>query len=303
MTAVGVDVGGTKILAAAFGAGDQEARVESVTPIGRPGDLVAAITAAVGTIRNRLDEPITGVGIGIPGRVDTAGGTVRGAVNLGLGAQPLEIAALVGRQLSVVCHVDNDVNCAALGAFELLRRQLAGDELVYLSIGTGLAAGVILDGKVRRGQRGLAGEIGHLPMDGDRKCRCGLNGCLEVVASGETLARQWPTTDGLPAAQALVAAVAAGDRGATQVLAEFATHLADAVHVLAVTYDVEPIIVGGGVADAGEPLLDAVRSVLRERESASDFARALALSERLLLKPDGPVGAIGAAALVRQEGS
>jgi predicted NBD/HSP70 family sugar kinase len=227
---------------------------------------------------------------------------VRQAVNLGVGDEPLDVVGLLTAACSVRCCVDNDVNIAALGAFELLRHDRDIANLAYLSVGTGIAAGIILDGHLHRGRRGVAGEIGHLPVDRDGpECECGLRGCLEAVASGPAIARHWPATATTSAAEGLLAAALDGDRDARAAVELIADHLAHAVYVLAVTFDVDCIIVGGGVADAGEPLLDAIRSGVSRLEARSRFVASLELGQRIELKPAGAVGAVGAAALAMSD--
>ena len=94
------------------------------------------------------------------------------------------------RATGVPTLVENDVNAAAFGASMVM----GCADLAYLSIGTGVAAGLIFDGRLRRGAHGVAGEIGHLPVDpGGPACECGQRGCLETVASGAAIARRWPS--------------------------------------------------------------------------------------------------------------
>ncbi len=128
------------------------------------------------------------IGVGVPGRVDPAEGTVTLAVNLGWRDFPLK-AALETR-LGRPCIVENDARAAAIGLHE---RGVLGDfdDLAYLAVGTGIAAGVVLDGTLHRGARGLAGEIGHAIADRDGPvCACGQHGCLEAFVSGPAIARR-----------------------------------------------------------------------------------------------------------------
>ena len=126
-----------------------------------------------------------------------------------------------------------------------------------MSVGTGIAAGFVLDGRLRRGRRGLTGEIGHIPVDRSGPfCHCGQQGCLEAVASGPAIARRWPAANGQTPTVALVSAANDGNPDASAILDEVAGHLALAVTLVALTVDPEIVVLGGGVADAGEPLLD-----------------------------------------------
>jgi len=219
------------------------------------------------------------IGVGIPGLIDRATGTVRHAVNLGLGDQPVELAAGLRNSMRTEVVVDNDVNVAAVGAGAVLGRP--GD-LAYLSVGTGIAAGFLLDGRIRRGAHGAAGEIGHISVDPTGPhCECGQRGCLETMASGSAILERQTAGESV------------GD--------EVAGHLAWAVAVIAQTVDPQTIVLGGGVIDALPELVDAVRSTLRARAAASPMLAALNLADRVAVVPAGvPAGALGAALLARQ---
>ncbi|HEX8803769.1 MAG TPA: ROK family protein, partial [Acidimicrobiales bacterium] len=209
----GLDVGGTKTLAVATGpAGTILATVRRPTVSGSGDAVLRSLTETLQELAGAAGVPDDGfaaVGIGIPGLVDVQAGTVRYAVNLGLGATPLPLADHVGGRAQAPVVVDNDVNVAAIGAAAALRCR----DLAYLSVGTGIAAGLLLGGRLRRGARGAAGEIGHLPVDPDGPaCDCGQRGCLEAVASGPALVRRWPAGEGAPSvSSALLAAAADGD--------------------------------------------------------------------------------------------
>ena len=302
---IGVDVGGTKIHAAAFDARYRvlaETRAATETGSDRPDEGLALqvidVIDRVWTAGGRL--PLEGIGIGIPGVVDPDRGLVRAAVNLGIGQQPLELADMVTNFFNVSCHIDNDVNVAALGAHQLLDPDLS--DLAYLSVGTGVAAGIILDGRLRRGHAGVAGEIGHFPVDPDGpRCRCGLNGCLEVMASGKAIERLWPTPAGRISARELTTAAADGRPDAVTIRRRLGRHLATAVYLLAITYDVGRVVLGGGVAELGDELLAIVGDGLDQLAAQSELIRSLALADRLTLRPNGPVAAVGGAVLVAGE--
>lgn len=310
----GLDIGGTKTLAVAVSV---PSGLVAARPVVVDGSIVAAVRRptrygpdeVLGSVADTLAElagvagvPIDGfaaVGLGIPGLVDRAAGTVRHAVNLGLGDEPLALAAHLGDLARAPVVVDNDVNVAAVGAASALG--CPGD-LAYLSVGTGVAAGFVLGGEIRQGAHGAAGEIGHLPVDpGGPPCECGQRGCLEAVASGTAIARRWPSPDGAAsAASTLLAAAAAGDPLAAEVRDEVAGHLAGAVALIAQTVDPQIIVLGGGVAAAGAELLDAVVDALQGRATRSPMLAALDLAGRMALVPEGvPAGALGAALLAR----
>ncbi len=174
-----------------------------------------------------------------------------------------------------------------------------GADLAYLALGTGVAAGLVLDGMVRRGASGAAGEIGHIPLVPDGlACPCGQRGCLEQYASGSALDAAWPSRTGRPSPVELFEAAAEGDPAALRLRDAFIGAVASAVRILVLTCDVRQVVLGGGVSALGAPLLAAVRSALTEQAASSPFLRAMGLAERVVLAPaDLPLAAVGAALL------
>lgn len=296
--AAGVDIGGSKVLAVALDERRRElGRVRLSTANGASGVLESA-TAAVHRLAERTGVEVsdfTVVGVGVPGLVQRDSGAVSHAVNLGVGGTGLSLGADLAERLGVPVVVENDVNAAALGAAQLLG--LEHSDLAFLSIGTGLAAGLVTGGRVRHGARGAAGEIGHVPVDpAGPLCVCGQRGCLETLASGSAIAAAWPVSDGVAPATALFAAAAAGDGRAVRVRDAVADHVASAVRLLVLTCDVETVVLGGGVSDIGPELLDAVVSALHRQATSSPFLAALELPSRVAVVPGGSgVAALGAA--------
>lgn len=306
---IGIDIGGTKTDAVVIderGAMLQQLRL--TTGYGPDAVLqtaVDAVTRVAGLAGIRVDEAES-IGIGVPGRVDAAAGRVVHAVNLGVDG--LDLGAELSARLGSPVRIENDVNAAALGAYHLLEAEgwPAGDDanwsashersMAYLNLGTGLAAGIVVAGRLWRGSRGTAGEIGHIPVDpAGPLCPCGQRGCLEVLASGSAIARQWPTQHPQPA-QALFAAAEAGDAPAVEVRSRLLESVASAVRVLVLTVDVDVVVIGGGIASLGAVLLDGVKAVLGRRAAESPFLASLELSERVRLVPTGfPSAAMGAA--------
>ena len=301
---VGLDIGGSKVLGVLVG--PDGGLVTGVRlPSRHGGDGIAG--TAVEATRRLTDEggvdlgALAGVGIGLPGIVDPVRGSVAHAVNLGIG-DDVPLAALVSQAVGdLPVHLENDLNCAALGAAHLSGHE--DGDLAFLALGTGLAAGLLLDGTLRRGAHRAAGEIGHLVYIPDgRPCPCGQRGCLERYASGSALAAQWPTSDDVPAPLALFDAADAGDARAGAVRAEFVRAVAAAVRVLVLTCDVRRVVLGGGVSELGERLAGPVRAQLAREAGDSDFLASMGLAQRVSLAPAGvPVGAVGAALLGRKE--
>jgi predicted NBD/HSP70 family sugar kinase len=314
----GLDIGGSKVLAVAVETpldGSRPRVIEQLRlttfqgPEGVVDTASRALTALAGRLAGRNGrhggpaEMFSGVGIGVPGLVDAERGAVTHAVNLGVGTGGLALADRLQRRLNLPVVVENDVNAAACGVAAHL--QLGRVDLAYLSIGTGLAAGIVLNGVLRRGPNNTAGEIGHVPVDPSGPlCACGQRGCLEVLASGSAIDGRWPLppgTAGYPA-QALFDAAAAGDPKAITVRDEVAGYLAAAVRMLALTVDVDLFVLGGGISEIGEPLRAAIATALDRQAEGSAFLRGLDLSSRLSLIPrDQPVAAVGAALLARAD--
>ncbi|MFD6448076.1 ROK family protein [Promicromonospora sp. NPDC060204] len=313
---VGLDIGGTKILGALLDpAGEVVATVRRSTVHGAEGLVAGAAQAVRDVVESGGVElaAVVGVGLGIPGIVDHVSGTVKHAVNLGVHDDELPLADLLSLALGgVPVVVENDLNVAAVGAAHVLERSEspAGgtggapehEDLAFLALGTGLASGLVLDGELRRGASGAAGEIGHIPVDPlGPECPCGQRGCLERFASGKALEAAWPSRYGKPAPVELFEAARAGDEEAIAVKDRFASATASAVRLLVLATDVRHVVLGGGVALLGTELLDAVQDALREQAKVSSFLGSLKLADRVRLAPTHvPVAAVGAAVLGRR---
>jgi predicted NBD/HSP70 family sugar kinase len=291
---VGLDIGATKILGAVVSAdGTILAQFREPTVPG-PDGVLATATRVLDRLAAEFDGVLPShVGIGFPGLVDRDRGAVSHAVNLGLGDDWLPLAERLAERTGAAVMVENDVRAATWGAHILS----GADDLGYLSIGTGLAAGFVLGGVLRRGAAGASGEIGHVPVDPDgRLCSCGQRGCLELTAAASALTAAWPTDGEVSPAAAVFAAASAGDPRALAVRDHFAARVADAIRMLGLSVDPAVIVLGGGVTDLGEPLLAAVTAAVRAQAVTSPFLAAINLAARVRLLPTGvPAAAIGAA--------
>lgn len=298
---VGVDVGGTKIETILLNH-DHTVIASCRMPAHRGNTAVVRdIVASIHQVTTHLDgQDNYTVGIGIPGQVDSYSGTVTGAVNLSITS--LDLAQCVKRELchATTIHVENDVNAAALGASNLVDdvHQAATNEdtSVFINLGTGLAAGIVTDGRIVHGASGICGEIGHIPVEPHAlPCPCGQRGCLETVGSGSAVERLWPHADG-PAMPDLIAHAEAGDTDAQRILHMISDAQATAVIIVGLTVDPAHILIGGGLAKTGEPLLRHLKEAIQTKATDSAFLSSARLDERLqLVPPDQPVGAIGAA--------
>ena len=309
----GVDVGGSKI-AVVLATPDLElvARHTIGTAVGDASRAVTLIAEAIDATLAMAGRPaadLTAIGIGVPGRVDPVAGRVTLAVNLGWHDLPL--VRLVSDRYGIPVTIENDVRAAAAG---LHARRVLPDvgDLAYLSIGTGISAGVVLDGRLHRGVRGLAGEIGHVVLDPTGPvCQCGLHGCFEALASGRAVGAQAEAAleagriSSLAAHRPVTAVdvyreAAAGDVLAISIADTAGRWVARAVHELVMTYDVRRVVLGGGVAGAGDTFLAPVLRALDALRSASELAReALPPDVVYLLPPDADAGGWGAVILAR----
>ena len=296
---IGVDIGGTSTKAAVIDAlGTVVASIALPTQSGPKGVVATATQAVLLVARSSAVSvsDVNAIGIGIPGTVDPQHGTVRFAVNVGIGRDGIDLGSRLSAELGVDVHVENDVRAAALGADWYLASDTgAVSDLAYLSIGTGIAAGYVERGRLRRGNALVAGEIGHIPIDPQGPvCACGQIGCIEAISSGSAIERMWPTETGASAA-ALHRAASGGDTAARRLWDGVIGGLSRAVLLLALTWDPEVIVLSGGVASIGDVLLDAIADRLAADAQQSEFLGSLDLGARMrVIDPKVPLGPIGA---------
>lgn len=274
---IGIDLGGTTVKLAfltAEGVIEKSWSIPTDTSEGG-GNIIMDIVA---TIKEHLHKyqidlkDIMGIGMGSPGQVACKEGTVTGAYNLGWDSKQ-QVRSIFECEFDLPFYLDNDANVAALGE----RWKGAGeaaDDVVFITLGTGVGGGIIIDGKLVHGVKGCAGEIGHIVVDpGGFKCTCGNRGCLETVASAtgiinlakaeanRSLADSQLKTlaiNGEATAKDVFDLAKRGDVIAEAVVDRFAFYLGFACAQLANTLDPRYIIIGGGVSMAGEYLKDKV---------------------------------------------
>lgn len=298
---LGIDVGGTSTDAVVVADGIEvlgRARVRTAHA-SREHLVATVIDAGREAMREAAVTAVAAVGVGVPGIVDGSAGTTRHAVNLGITDEGIDIGPAVSRELGVPSHVENDVRAAAHGVYaHALRAVPELRNLAYVSIGTGISAGFVLDGELYRGSGGIAGEIGHVVADpAGPICPCGLVGCLEAIASGRAAA-ELGTAYGVGGMTALFAAAAAGERTAAEITDRISAALGRALYGLVLSHDTEQIVLGGGAIHHTPALFDAVTDALGRIEKASALARDLSPTSRIVMSdPSLPVGAIGAAVL------
>ena len=306
--AVGVDLGGTKIAGIVMrDDGEVLETLEAPTPR-TADDIVSALVDAIEDLRARGD--VGAVGVGVAGMVDVEAGVLRFAPNLPLRELPLR--AMLGKRLALPVVVDNDANVAGWGELRFGAARGARDVLA-VTVGTGIGGAIITDGRLYRGAHGFAAEIGHVIVEpGGPLCGCGNRGCWEQVASGNAvtrLAREAAAREpdgaiagaagGAPATGLHVSAAArGGDPTALAIFAEVGRRLGEGLAGLANVLDPELIVVGGGVAEEGELLLDPARAAFWD---TVEFRRDRPDVPIVVAELGNEAGAMGAAALALEE--
>ncbi|MDP9020150.1 MAG: ROK family protein [Actinomycetota bacterium] len=309
MPAIGIDLGGTKVQGVLVDGGEVVGDAKVPTPTGGVDEVVAA----VGDCVDRLGATgkVAGVGIGAPGVVDAATGTVVVAPNLPGFSVPVPLAALLADRLGGArVAVDNDVNVSALAEHRLGAGRGSHD-LLGVWVGTGVGGGLVLDGRLRRGPGGGAGEIGHVGVTaGGRRCGCGQDGHLEAYAGRAMMEQEarrraaggTPTLlvqlagDKRMKSSTFAKALEAGDGVAVELLDEAIAALGVALASATALVDLELIVVGGGLAEKlGAGFVGRIEQAVR--------SRLLVASSPLRVVPASLgdlAGALGAALLVEE---
>jgi len=221
-------------------------------------DLVDEVLAEAGIERSR----VIGAGLGLPGPVDQSDGVIGSSAIL-----PGWVGVAAGeemrRRLDIPVSVDNDANLGALAELSHGAGRGASD-LVYLKVASGIGAGLILGGRLYRGWGGMAGELGHVLVDPEGAiCRCGNRGCLETAASTGALLDLLRRSHGDLTVAGMLTLARDGDLGCRRVIADAGRVVGSAAAMLFNVLNPQRLVVGGDLADAGDLLLDGVRSSVR----------------------------------------
>lgn len=301
--AIGVDIGGTKVAVAAV---NEQGTIISRSVI--PTNLDIAPEAMIAEIQQEISrvieesgvliEEIAGIGIGAPGPLDSKNGLISCPPNLPAWVD-IPVRELIGRSFSVPVLLENDANAAAL-AEKWIGAAVENENFIYITVSTGIGAGIIAEGKLLKGLKGNAGDIGHMVIDPSfGECVCGQWGCLESIASGTAIAKR---------ASAIIGReVTAKDvfRFYKERDPDITGYMEDVFNVLGVasvsminTFDPEKIVFGGGVSKFGEPMFDSIRQYVR-RYALNPTGRK---TEITAAKLGQNAGVIGAAALCFQNG-
>jgi glucokinase len=278
-----LDIGGTKMLAGIIDDSGElvvRRRIETQASrgaadvIARAASLLRELVQEIGIATDRL----TGIGCSVPGPLDSERGVVIFSPNLAWRDVPL--AAVLSEELGVSVKIEDDARCAALG--EARRGGARGAQnAVYVTISTGIGAGVIVNGRIYRGSHGCAGEVGHMTLDaGGPPCACGNMGCFESLASGsaiavrarqavlhgdKTLLARFRDEPALLTSEHVIDAAHRGDGVALRILETAALYIGIGLAAVAAAYDPEVIVLGGGVIQPDGMLLQKARETFQAR--------------------------------------
>lgn len=310
--ACGIDVGGTKILGGVVdtdGAIVEEQRVES--PAEDAAEVEKTIEALVNDLRSRHD--IAAVGVGMAGYVDKSRAVVMFTPNLAL--RHVNLKAELEERIGLPVVVENDANAAAWGEFSFGAGHDV-DDLLLVTVGTGIGGGIVHDGQLFRGAFGVAAEIGHVRVVPDGLlCGCGNRGCFEQYASGSAMVREARSAaragtllarplldraDGDPdqiTGPLVTEAARAGDPFAMELLATTGRWLGEGIASLTDVLDPAVVVIGGGVSEVGDLLLTPVRAAFRAQLTGRGLRPELEIRRARL---GNRAGLIGAADLARR---
>ncbi len=313
---IGVDVGGTNIKIAVVGTGGNIIYSGSVPTEAYKG-YGHTINNIIKSIRNILNKNnldtsrIGGIGFGFPGMVDPEKGMVKFLPNIP-GWTDIEITDTIKNEFGLKAEIDNDVRCAALGEYNF-GAGAAYNSMICLTIGTGIGSGIIIDGKLLRGANFCAGEIGHMILkDKDGPiCGCGDTGCFETLGSGPAIvemaekyimggksAKFRELAEGGEITPEIVARAAGfGDKVAGRIYQIAGYWIGIAVTNAINLLNPEIVIIGGGVANAGDLLIEPVKRTVRERALGTASEKLVITAAEL----GNNAGVIGASLLVCSE--
>ena len=304
---IGIDVGGTNVKIALVSDKGKIIYSNSIPTRAEMG-YEYTVNSMKDAIKDLLKETkmkttdIEGMGFGFPGQIDCQKGIVRLAPNIP-GWVNVPIASIMEKEFGIPTRVDNDVRTAALGELNY-GAGVGCKNLVCITVGTGIGSGLVINGKLVRGASNAAGEIGHikLNMDGGPLCGCGDRGCLEAYASGpyirggkSTKYRELANPDITP----YIVAVAAkeGDPVAKQIFRIMGEYIGMGLTSVVNLLNPEKIIIGGGVAEAGDILLEPIRETIQKRAMTIQKEAVKIVPAQL----GNTAGVIGASLLIKQD--
>lgn len=306
---VGVDLGGTKIYTALVDLEGNIIREKTVETLANEGEQ-AVMGRIIDTINYVIDETdkdlIRSIGIGSPGPLDVKNGII--VENSNLPFKNFAIVKTIKETYDLPTYLDNDANVATLGEF-MFGAGKGTENMIFITASTGIGGGAVLNGRLFRGATGNALEVGHtiVSTEGPR-CGCGNVGCAEAFGSGtaigkrakEAVASNVETTlknYEYVTSKEVFKEAANGDRVAKDILESSLTYLGIAVANTITNFDPEKVVIGGGVVNGGDIVLDTIRKVVAER-CMRTFVESCTVEKAVL---GGKAGVLGAAALAITE--
>lgn len=304
---IGIDLGGTNIAA---GVVDEDGKIlvkDSVPTLAeRPieeiiADMAAVAKKVVADAGLEISD-IEAIGIGCPGSVVNETGTIAYTNNIKMKNVPM--AKLIREHIDLPVNIENDANAAALG--EYVVNGGGNDQFVFITLGTGIGGGVIIDGKIQRGFNGAGGELGHISLvHNGVPCSCGRNGCWEAYASVTALIRetkeamdkapdslmhQLAEESGKVSGRTAFDAAKQGDEAAQAVVDQYIEYLADGLVSIVNLYQPEKLVIGGGISKEGDYLLDPVKEYV-EKYDYNKYLPRTKLEISTLFNDAGIIGA------------
>lgn len=262
--AIGIDLGGTKINGGLVTqTGSIRTTVRRPTPVqeGASGVLQAMKNMVAELLNQAGDLQVMGIGLGVPGVLDRRAGTVILSPNLAWHNVPVTEAF---REFGLPVDMDNDVRCHTLGELHFGAARGFGDFLL-ITLGTGIGAGIVVNGQLYRGGSGMAGEIGHIPLrPGGPLCGCGKRGCFEALASGKSIGRRAQEAGIADSARSLFEKAASGNQAAKDLVEQVVYDLALGISTYINLMNPKRVIVGGGVSMAGDLLFERLRRFVEQ---------------------------------------
>ncbi|WP_151734963.1 ROK family protein ['Paenibacillus yunnanensis' Narsing Rao et al. 2020] len=301
--AMGIDIGGTKTaLGLVSNDGQMLSKASLTTDLSiPPSDMVDKIAEAANRLladQGLQQADLQGIGIGAPGPLNTKLGQIAEPPNL-RSWWSFPVVQEFKRHFEVPIVLENDATAAAL-AEKWLGAAKAADHFVYITISTGIGAGIYSHGRLITGATGNAGDIGHMAIDASGPvCSCGQRGCFEYVASGTAIAREASYLLGRPVTSKEVfeLALAGGDPAMEALVNRVFGYIGTGCVTMINTFDPELLVIGGGVSQIGAPLFDAVRNYVG-RYALNPSGRSTRIVPAALQQD---AGLIGAAALIHTQ--
>ncbi|MCH5210997.1 MAG: ROK family protein [Oscillospiraceae bacterium] len=305
---IGIDLGGTNIaVGCTDDAGNLIAKNSLPTLSGRSyteivKDMAALCERTVSDANAGMNE-IKAIGIGSPGTIDSKNGVVVFAANLKMEKAP--VAAELGKYFDIPIFMENDANAAAYGEYIACGHKT--DSFVFITLGTGVGGGVIIDNKIYRGFNGAGAEIGHmtLRMDGN-ECTCGKRGCFETYASvtalrkitaemmeknPESIMHEWVKNRGQISGRTAFECAVKGDKAAIETRDTYIRYVAEGILSVVNIFQPEILVIGGGISKEGDVLLNPIKEYVYKY----DFNKFMPKTDIRIAKLYNDAGIVGAA--------